>query len=67
LLDEKGEVTMDGRLKLLAGTSALRPGAADVPAAELAEQMRQWAAASDAVALRFGAPGDDAEPADGAV
>jgi hypothetical protein len=54
---------MDGRLEVLAGTSALRPGAADVPAADLAAQMRQWAAASDAVALRFGAPGDDAEPA----
>jgi hypothetical protein len=38
---------MDGRLEVLAGTSALR----------------LWAAASDAVALRFGAPGDDAEPA----
>ncbi len=54
---------MDGGPLSMPDTSVLPRGAGDLPPADLAEQMRQWAAASEAVAARFGAPGDDLEPA----
>jgi hypothetical protein len=53
---------MDAVAETMDGTSAAQRGVMDLPPADLAEQLRQWAAASDAVAARFGAPGDDAEP-----
>ncbi len=49
---------MDEVAETMDGTSAAQRGAMDLPPANLAEQLRQWAAASDAVAARFGAPGD---------
>jgi hypothetical protein len=54
---------MDGRLEAVVGTSALPRRSGDLGPADLAEQLQQWAAASDSVVARFGAPGDDAEPA----
>jgi hypothetical protein len=53
---------MDGRPEAVVDTSALPRRSGDLAPADLAEQLRQWAAASDAVVARFGAPGDDAEP-----
>jgi hypothetical protein len=54
---------MDRVAETMDGTSAPWCAAKDLPPADLAEQLRQWAAASDAVVARFAAPGDDAEPA----